>query len=81
MASQQLGDGCTVADLSHRALVEIFERLGRIALDQSLDRFADMVSAFESGRASQDRPAMGAILPVKQHGERLLSGIGSEAPR
>ena len=30
--------------------------------------------------ASTGRAAMGAILPVKQHGERLLSGMAPKPP-
>ena len=48
LAGGQLDHRRTVTDLSHRALIKVFERFGRLALDQTLDRFADVIAGLES---------------------------------
>src|SRR5580692_7211074 len=49
LSGGQLCHGRAVTDLSHRALVEVLERLRRVALDQPLDRYTDVVAGLERG--------------------------------
>jgi hypothetical protein len=43
-----VGNSITAApDLSHRALINVFERFGRFAIGQTLDRFANVIASLE----------------------------------